>query len=116
MSKIKLCLYGITVGIINSLFGAGGGLIVVSAIRKITGDQKKAQASAVCIILPLSVITASVYIIKGYVSLYEALPYIFPGFIGAVFGSKLLKNMKSNVLQIVFSIVMLWAGVKLITK
>lgn len=116
MSKIKLSFYGLLIGIINALFGSGGGIIAVSILNKLYGNRKKAQATAVSIILPLSLITAYFYLSKGYLSVKDAFPYIVPGFFGAVLGGKILKNTSSNILRIIFSLVMLWAGVRLIIK
>lgn len=116
MSKIKLMFTGLTIGFINALFGAGGGIIAVALLKKKYGNQKRAQATAVAVILPITVITAIRYMSLGYMTLAEAVPYILPGFIGAVAGSKLLKKANNKILKILFSFIMLWAGVRLIIK
>lgn len=116
MSKLKLCLYGVLIGLINTLFGAGGGIIAVSILNKQYKNQKKSQATAVAIILPLTVITAIRYLKSGYMTISESIPYIIPGFFGAIAGSKILKKTNNKLLKVLFSIIMLWAGVRLIIK
>ncbi len=114
--KKKILIYGILIGFINSLFGAGGGIISVELLKNLGVDQKKAQATTVCIILPLTVVTAGIYLLKGYVSFKDAWIFILPGFIGAVFGSTLLKKLKNKTLKMIFSVFMLWAGIRLFFK
>lgn len=116
MKKIKLLFSGLMIGFINALFGAGGGIIAVALLKKEYNDQKKAQATAVSVILPITVITAIRYITLGYMTFKEALPYILPGFLGAIVGSKILKKANNKLLKTLFSCIMLWAGVRLILK
>lgn len=114
--KALLCLYGVIIGFINSLFGAGGGMIAVPMLKKFGASQKNAQATAICIILPLTAVTAALYLLKGYVTLSDAVPFIIPGFVGALVGSILLKKLNNSLLNKIFALFMLWAGIRLIMK
>lgn len=114
--KKNLWLYGVLIGFISSLFGAGGGMVCVPLLKKLGLEQKKAQATTVCIILPLSAVTGIIYLLRGYVSFSDAMPYIIPGFIGAIAGSTLLKKLNNNLLKNVFAAFMLWAGIRLIIR
>ncbi|MGN0468331.1 MAG: sulfite exporter TauE/SafE family protein [Acutalibacteraceae bacterium] len=114
--KKRLWLYGILIGFINALFGAGGGMIAVPILKKSGLEQKKAQATTICIILPLTLITSAIYLIKGYVSFSDAVPFIIPGFVGAVIGSTVFKKLSNNFLSKIFALFMIWAGIRLILK
>lgn len=114
--KKKMWIYGVLIGFINSLFGAGGGMIAVPLLKNLGLDQKKAQATTICIILPLSVVTSAIYLLKGYVTFSDALPFIIPGFFGAIIGTVLLKKINNKILKNIFAIFMLWAGLRLIMK
>ena len=57
--KTKKYLFGFLIGIVNALFGAGGGMIAVPFLRTLGLSQKQAQATAICVILPLTVVSAS---------------------------------------------------------
>ena len=116
MTKFKLCIYGLLTGIINALFGAGGGIITVAVLKKTYNNQKKAQATAVAVILPMTILTAIRYLSLGYMSYSDALPYIIPGFFGAIVGSILLKKTNNKILKVIFALIMLWAGMRLIFK
>lgn len=114
MKKIKLLLGGIAVGIVNALFGAGGGMIAVPILSKEGLRQREAQATAVSVILPLTVVTSVIYYLQGTLSLSKAKIYILPGVIGAAVGSFALKKVPDNALKKCFAIFLLWAGGRMI--
>ncbi len=111
--KIKKYFFGFLIGTVNALFGAGGGMIAVPFLKSLGLSQKQAQATAICVILPLTVLSAVIYYLRGYFSLYDAAPFLLPGFLGAIFGTLLLSKLKNSFLQTVFSFFMLWAGFRL---
>ncbi len=63
--KIKKIIIGIVTGFINGLFGSGGGTIAVPAFQKLLGiEPHKSHATVIALILPLSIISAFVYLRK----------------------------------------------------
>ena len=112
MKIIKMIIITPLIGIINSLFGSGGGLIAVPLMRSFGCNQKKAQANALAVTVPLSLISMFVYWHNGYFSFSQALIYIPFGFAGALLGTKLLKIMPDNILIKIFSVFILWAGIR----
>ena len=61
-------------GGVNMLFGGGGGMLIVPALRYGFGiDEKKAHASAIAVVLPLSVVSAVVYTLRGVRSVFVGL-------------------------------------------
>lgn len=91
-------------------------MIAVPLLRKSDISQKDAHASAVAVILPLTVISSALYLYKGYVEISDALPFIFYGLIGAVIGSVALKKVPSTLLKRIFGIFMIYAGIRMIYK
>lgn len=114
MKNFRLFLAGIGIGTVNSLFGSGGGLIAVPALKKYGLSQKQAQANSIAVILPLSVISVIIYIRKGYFMLSEGLVYLPFGFIGAFLGTKLMKKVSSDFLNILFSMLLIYSGVRIL--
>lgn len=116
MKKSYKYITGFLIGLINSLIGACGGIIAVTALKKDGMSQKEAHANAIAIILPLSIISAAFYIINGHTQLNESIIFIPGGIAGAVVGGILLKKMPQNILRKVFSIFMIWAGIKMFLR
>lgn len=107
---------GIFVGLINGLLGAGGGMIAVPLLKHSGLDQNASHANSIAVILPLTVISAILYIYKGYVTISQALPFLPLGIAGSLFGTWLLPKIPNNMLQKIFGIFMLWAGIRMWMK
>lgn len=116
--KTRLIVYPLSAltGVINSLLGAGGGMVAVPLLKKAGLDQKKAQANAIAVILPITLLSAAVYMYNGHVAISDALPYIPGGLIGAFIGTKLLKKLSNKWLKRIFGGFMLWAGIRLLMR
>lgn len=116
MQKIKLLLSGVLIGIINSVFGAGGGIIAVPVLKNSGLGQRQAQANAIGVILPLTVISTVMYLIKGYFFLSDGIPFLPAGFIGAVAGTKIIKKIPDRILSVLFSLLLIYSGIRMILR
>ena len=111
---IPLICTGITAGLINGLFGGGGGMLVVPMLTFLAGlDNKKSHATAIMIILPVSVASGIVYATFGNFHLPTGLPVTAGVVLGGILGALLLKKMPPKFVVIIFAIAMLGAGVKM---
>lgn len=107
---------GLLVGLINGLLGAGGGMLAVHLLKKSGFDVKEAHASSIAVILPLSVLSAALYICAGRVSISDSLVYIPAGLAGAVTGALVLKKLPDKWIRRLFGVFLIWAGVRLLLK
>ncbi len=111
--KGKLLLTGALAGITNGLFGAGGGLVLVPLFISWCGiEEKKAFATSVAVILPLSVASFIMFCLRGGNVWSEALPYLIGGIIGGLLSAKLFKNVSAVWLHRLFGLLILYGGVK----
>ncbi len=115
MKKILFWVCSMLAGLLNGLLGAGGGMVIVPLLRQKT-DTRKAHATSIAIILPISIISAIFYYYKGVVSISDAAPYIIWGLIGAVIGIILLSKIKPKWIRKLFAILMIWAGWRLMVR
>lgn len=113
---IKLAFSGLAVGLVNGVFGAGGGMLAVPLLKKSGLNQKSAHANAVAVILPITVISAAMYLIKGNVTLNDSFAFIPTGLIGSVIATFLLKKFTNAWLQKIFAVFMIYAGVRLLVR
>lgn len=114
--RVTKIFFGGLIGLINGMFGAGGGMVAVPLLKKCGLSTKSAHRASVAVILPLSVITLIMYLYLGRVKLKSGLPYIVPGLIGAVIGTAVLSKIKTGYLNKIFGILMFFAGVRLVFK
>ena len=109
-------LLAVLAGMINGLLGAGGGMLIVPILKKYGLAQHETHATSVCIILPICLVSAIMYLIKGQVTIGDALPYLPFSLLGAIIGSFTLPKLKQNFLRKLFSGFMIWAAVQLLVK
>lgn len=113
--KILLPFAGIFIGFVNGFFGGGGGMLLVPTLRFLGGlDQKKSQATALSIILPIAVISAFIYTIKGAFNFPIGLSVTSGVVSGGIIGACILNKIPNKMLSIIFYIVMLVAGFKML--
>ena len=112
----RAAVTGAACGLLNGLFGAGGGMAAVPLLKAGGLPQKKAHATSLAVILPLAAVSAAFYLLDGALSFEEAVPYLPGGFLGACSGALLMKRIPSGVLRRVFGALLLVAGVRLLLR
>ena len=112
VKKLHVLLFGALIGIVNGFFGGGGGMIVVPLLTKLFGmEQKKAQATALFVILPISLVSTIVYLCYNSINFATGWPVLVGIVAGGFFGAKLLNKLQNKVLQGVFIFFMLLGGI-----
>lgn len=114
--KSKKLFAGITSGFLNGLFGSGGGVVAVMFLRDILQDEKKAHASATLMILIMSVVSLVLYGIYGHIDWSAGLKFVPGGIVGALLGSRFLKNMKNDKLKRLFGLVLAVSGAVMLLR
>lgn len=113
--KVKIFLASVFVGLLNGFLGGGGGMVLIPLLENFLKlETKKAHATAIFVMLPLSIISAVVYLISRNVDIFS-LGFVGVGsVVGAIVGAVLLSRLNSKVIRIIFAVVLLIAGVKMI--
>jgi uncharacterized membrane protein YfcA len=106
---------GLVTGVANGLFGSGGGTVAVPAmVHFLKVEEHTAHATAISVILPLTLVSSIFYISKGYVDWALTLKVTLGGMAGGYIGAKLLKKCPDKVLRKIFAVFMAAAGIKMI--
>ena len=109
------CLTGVVVGAINGLFGGGGGMVLVPMLERLLKvPAKNSHATALLIILPVSLVSGALYAMFGSYNLVIGLPVLIGTTLGGIIGAIALKKISSDLLMITFNILMIFAGIKLL--
>lgn len=116
-NKSKLIAIGLITGLINGIFGSGGGTIVVPALVFILGvDDHKAHATAISIILPLSIISTIIYFTNDSIPFKVVVPVTIGGIIGSYIGAKTLNKIPVHILRKIFGSVIIYSAIRMIWK
>ncbi len=110
----KRVLLGGGVGLAASVFGGGGGMVAVPLLRGVGLSEKGAHATAILLILPVSLLSFILYALKGIYDFSVLLPTAIGVTAGGVLGAKLLGKLPVKTVKIVFAILQLLAGVFLL--
>ena len=80
-------LSGAAAGLVNGLFGGGGGIPLFLLLTRFLGlEERNAFATCVAVIFPFCLVSAGLYFLNGSVSLAAALPYLLGGLAGGLIG------------------------------
>ena len=110
-----LAIFGIIIGFINGFWGGGGGMMCVPILTNIVGlKEKQAHATAILIMLPLSIVSFVVYILSGALDGLGAIKCTIGFVAGGAIGALLLKDIKNTWLNIIFAAVIIASGIKLV--
>ncbi len=107
---------GMVAGLLSSIMGIGGGIIIVPALVLLFGlTQQQAQGTTLAMLAaPIGFIAAATYYKHGFVNVKMAL-FICIGFLlGTLPGAKLATHLDTGVLQKIFGFVLLLLSVKMI--
>jgi len=114
MRKFRI-LIGVVVGIANGLFGAGGGTLLVPALEKFGKlETHKAHATALAVMLPLSVVSTIVYIWGVDVNWTAVLFVSLGGVVGGIVGAKLLNRLSAGWLNMLFGLFLIAGATRML--
>ena len=111
---IKL-ITGAIIGFVNGFWGGGGGMICVPLLQNVIKlPEKKAHATTLLIMLPLSIASLVVYLFSGNLPIVDALKIGVGFVVGGVGGANILKKISNKWLGYLFSIIIIIGGVKML--
>lgn len=117
ISKSLIVLASIFIGFVNGFFGGGGGMLCVPVLEKcLKIDNKKSHATTIAVIVPLSLASSILYLTENSINWQDILYTSIGVFIGGAVGAILLKKFSGKIVRIIFAIVMIIAGVRMVIK
>lgn len=110
---LRPAVSGALAGAVNGFFGGGGGMVLVPLLSGWCQlGERRAFATSVAVILPLCVLSAGIYLLRGGLDLMAALPYLLGGLLGGWLGGRLFKGLSMDWLRRGFGLLLLCGGVK----
>ena len=92
-------------------------MIVVPVLTKFFGfNQKQAQATALFVILPISIASSIIYITHNSINFGSSWPVILSIIAGGAVGALLLNKLNNKVVRIIFIVLVLVSGVSMLFR
>ena len=87
-------------------------MVVVPLLTKLFNmEQKKDQATAIFVILPISLVSTVVYMVNNSIDFASGWPVMAGIVAGGIIGAKLLNKLNNNAVKGIFVFFMLLGGV-----
>jgi len=104
---------GALAGLVTGLFGAGGGMILVPLLSRLSdfGEDEIFPAS-ISIILPVCVVSLALAAMDDPLNWKEAIPYLLGSAFGGIIAGKWGKNIPVCWLHRGLGLLILWGGVR----
>lgn len=110
--SIRLSLAGGVAGLVNGLFGAGGGMVlapILSEKADIAEDER--FPSSVAIIMPICVVSL-LFSARWQLGYSHILPYLIGSAVGGIAAGLLGKRIPTTWLHRIFGVLILWGGIR----
>jgi uncharacterized membrane protein YfcA len=102
-------------GIISGLLGIGSGAFKVLAMDQAMRIPFKVSTTTSNFMIGVTAAaSAGIYLARGYIDPGVAMPVMLGVLLGSVLGARLLPRLKTNVLRLVFGVVILALGIEMI--
>jgi len=113
--KIIAILMSFLAGLLSGMFGIGGGIVKVPIMTFILRLPVKIAVATSSFMIGLTATSGGiVYLIKGFVN-PVLLAVLALGLIpGATLGAKLMRKLKPRIIRLIFSLILLYASLRLI--
>ena len=110
-----LVLGGAVIGLVSGFFGGGGGMVCVPVLEHLLKiDAKSSHATAIMIILPISIMSGAVYLFCYGIELPTLGVVTLGVIIGGMVGAFALSKLKAKIIRVFFAFILLFGGVWII--
>ena len=115
---------GLGAGLLNGLLGAAGGILLVAVLPHlprlhtqdaVADNRRDILATSIAVMLPVSAVSLILYFLRGLQPPTELLSAIWlPSLIGGLIGAWLLDRLPVRTVKILFALLVLVSGVRMV--
>ncbi len=110
---VKLMAAAVCAGAVNGLFGAGGGMVLVPVLSKLSVlDGKSIFPASLAIMLPICLVSLILSVKDTGLHLTDALPYLIGGAVGGICAGKWGQKIPVLWLHRILGGLILWGGIR----
>ena len=104
---------GIGAGIINGLFGAGGGMVLIPLLTLLTDlNDDELFSSSLAIMLPICIVALTATALHLPLPLGESIPYLVGSAAGGILAGMLQGKIPTIWLHRILGLLIIWGGVR----
>lgn len=104
---------GAGAGLVNGLFGGGGGMVLLPLLTGWGGlGQRAAFATCIAVIYPMCAVSAAVYCFQVRPELPVLLPCLLGGTVGGLIAGLTFGKVPVRILKLIFGAFLIYGGVR----
>ena len=112
-TKVGPAIAGACAGIVNGLFGAGGGMVLVPLLQLLAKyDQRQIFSQSILIILPICLVSLHSAASSAPLPWKESVPYLIGSAAGGYLSVRFGHRIPVKWLHRLLGVLILWAGVR----
>lgn len=109
---IPLAMAGAAAGLVNGLFGAGGGMVLIPLLAATkTLSERELFTCSIAIIAPICIVSLSISA-QGALPWRDALPFLLGSIPGGILAATLGKRIPTSWLHRALGLMILYGGVR----
>ena len=110
--NIRLSIAGCTAGLVNGLFGAGGGMVLVPLLGRKAGiDETQRFSASVAIITPICIVSL-LFSLPWQITFNKVLPYLIGSAVGGTAAGLWGRKIPTIWLHRILGALILWGGIR----
>lgn len=108
-----IAMAGTAAGIVNGLFGAGGGMILVPLLTMLAElKDDEVFSSSLAVMLPICIVALAATALHQTLPLKEALPYLAGSAIGGIATGSFRSKIPTLWLHRLLGLLIIWGGIR----
>lgn len=114
-AQLAMILAGSAAGIVNGLFGAGGGMVLVPLLGMLTDlEEGEIFPASISIILPVCLVSLIISASTQGIPWSSALPYLIGSAAGGILAGVFGKKIPTLWLHRLLGLLIIWGGIRYI--
>ncbi len=110
--RLLLSLSGVIAGLVNGLFGAGGGMVLAPMLSEKAGiSEQERFPTSIAIIAPICIVSL-LFFERRSISFWQILPYLSGGAVGGIAAGIWGKRIPTVWLHRILGVLILWGGIR----
>jgi len=111
--KLGMIIAGGCAGLVNGLFGGGGGMVLVPLLGLLAGiEDREVFSASIAIILPICLVSLTATALTGPLPIRSSLPYLIGSGLGGYAAGTLGHYIPTRWLHRGLGILILWGGLR----
>lgn len=113
--RLRLLCSGAAAGLVCGLFGAGGGMVLVPLLIGFCHlSPRCAFASSLSVILPITIVSLTVYGLEFGLPVRASIPYLLGGAGGGILAGIFYQKIPTEFLRRAMALLILWGGIRIL--